>query len=126
GTCVEDHTVNRPSDVDGCATTPRGSIGTPATRGKSSTASTTTSASASPRATSPTPLFATPAMLSGQSSKTRGAAGDLAASMLAAAARGSQVTRTASAPSVAWYASSATTTATASPTWRASVLASAW
>ncbi len=98
---------------------------TPATRGKSRAASTTTSASANPRATSPTALLATPATLSGQSSKTRGAPGASARSTLAAAGRGSHVTRTASAPSAAWYASSAITTATASPAWRATASAMA-
>jgi len=86
----------------------------------------TTSASAKPRATLPTALVATPATLSGQSSKTRGAPGAVARSTLAAAGRGSHVTRTASAPSAARYGSSATTTATASPTWRTTISAIAW
>src|SRR5207247_9833096 len=94
-----DHTVKRPSGVAGCAMTPRGSIGTQATRGKSRAASTTTSASANPRATSPTALLATPATLSGQSSKTRGAPGASARSTLEAAGRGSHVTRSAAAQS---------------------------
>src|SRR5439155_1597457 len=54
-----------------------------------------------------------------------GAPGASARSTLAAAGRGSHVTRTASAPSAAWYASSAITTATASPAWRATASAMA-
>src|SRR5947199_1479830 len=98
--------------------TPRGSIGTPATRGKSRAASTTTSASANPRATSPTALLAKPATLSGQSSKNRGAPGASGRSTLAGGGRGPHVTAPAAAPSGAGDASLADTPGTASPALR--------
>ena len=118
GTCVDVHTVSRPSGASGCATMPRGSIGIAATRGTLSFASTIACASAKPRVTSPTDPVDGPATLSGHSSKTRAAPGASAASTVAADFSTSYRTSTASAASAAAYTSSATTTATASPAWR--------
>jgi hypothetical protein len=112
------HTTIPPVWGSGAARAARGSIGIPASRWLTIRCLITRWARAKAPSGSPAFMLLTCSMLLGVSSKSSGAPDAIASKGSLTAGSGSQSTVTAAAPSTAISSETATTAATASPTWR--------